>query len=506
MAGSLAKERLTAGPGFNRWLIPPAALAIHLSIGQAYAFSVFNLPLSKVLGVTAPASGDWKLTDLGWVFTLAIVFLGLSAAVFGRWLEDAGPRKSGLAAAAGWGTGFLVGALGARTHQLWLLLLGYGVIGGCGLGLGYITPVSTLIKWFPDRRGMATGLAIMGFGGGAMIAAPLSTALMHRFAGPGTVGVAETFVVLGLIYFVAMALGALAFRLPAAGWRPAGYVAPSVPRPLISRHDVHPRDAIRTPQFWLLWAVLCLNVTAGIGVLGQASPMIQEVFHGRIDAAAAAGFVGLLSLFNMSGRFFWSSLSDRIGRKATYATFFTLGALLYAAVPFAGRIGSIALFVACFAVILTMYGGGFATIPAYLSDLFGIRYVGAIHGRLLTAWSAAGVFGPVLVNYIRQYEIDRGVPTAQAYNYTLYLMAGLLLVGLICNFAVTPVGSRHYLAEGDVLPEPERPAGDRSTVAGSLSPTAGAGAVLAVAWTAVGAPLAWGITSTIQRALALFRH
>ncbi|HEU5219492.1 MAG TPA: OFA family MFS transporter [Gemmatimonadales bacterium] len=505
MAEFLTKERLAARPGFNRWLIPPAALAIHLSIGQAYAFSVFNLPLSKAIGITAPGPGDWKLTDLGWVFTLAIVFLGLSAAAFGRWLEEAGPRKSGLVAAACWGTGFLVGALGVRTHQLWLLLLGYGVIGGCGLGLGYITPVSTLIKWFPDRRGMATGLAIMGFGGGAMIAAPLSTALMRRFAGTGSVGVAETFVVLGLIYFTAMALGALAFRLPAPGWRPAGYVQPAASAALVSHRDVHPSEAIRTPQFWLLWAILCLNVTAGIGVLGQASPMIQEVFKGRIDAAAAAGFVGLLSLFNMAGRFFWSSLSDRIGRRATYATFFSLGALLYAAAPFAGMLGSAVLFVACFAVILTMYGGGFATIPAYLSDLFGTRYVGAIHGRLLTAWSAAGVLGPVLVNYIRQYEIDHGVPNAQAYNNTLFLMAGLLIVGLVCNLAVKAVDPRHHLAEGAAPAQGAAEVVPKAATGWNSLPGRGA-PVIAAAWTLVGAPLAWGVASTIQRALALFRR
>ncbi len=504
MAGILATDRLGAGPGFNRWLIPPAALAIHLCIGQAYAFSVFNLPLTRVLGVAAPAPGDWKLTDIGWVFTLAIVFLGLSAAAFGRWLEEAGPRKSGLAAASCWGAGFLVGALGVRTHQLWLLLLGYGVIGGCGLGLGYITPVSTLIKWFPDRRGMATGLAIMGFGGGAMIAAPLSTALMRHFTGPTSVGVPETFVVLGLIYFTAMTLGALAFRLPAPGWKPAGYSAPASPRRLVSHADVHPRPAIRTPQFWLLWALLCLNVTAGIGVLGQASPMIQEVFKGRIDAAAAAGFVGLLSLFNMGGRFFWSSLSDRIGRKATYSTFFLLGALLYAAVPFAGRIGNVALFVGCFGIILTMYGGGFATIPAYLSDLFGTRYVGAIHGRLLTAWSAAGVLGPVLVNYMRQYEIGRGVPNAQAYNHTLYLMAGLLLVGLLCNLMVRAVDGRHHLNDA---PRPTPSAPNHVRAAGKGANASGrTGPMLIAAWTAVGVPLAWGVASTIQRALALFRR
>lgn len=497
-----SKERLVAKPGFNRWLIPPAALAIHLSIGQAYAFSVFNLPLSKSLGITGSVPGDWKLTQLGWIFTLAIVFLGLAAAVFGRWLERVGPRVSGLTAATCWGIGFLVGALGVKTHQLWLILLGYGVIGGCGLGLGYITPVSTLIKWFPDRRGMATGMAIMGFGGGAMIAAPLSTALMKYFAGPGSVGVAETFLVLGPLYFLAMAAGALGFRLPPPGWKPAGYTPPAVPRALVTRNDVSPDGAIRTPQFWLLWVVLCMNVTAGIGVLGQASAMIQEVFRGRIDASAAAGFVGLLSLFNMTGRFFWSSLSDKIGRKATYAIFFGLGSLLYAAVPATGWLGSVALFVGCFAIILTMYGGGFATIPAYLSDLFGTRYVGAIHGRLLTAWSVAGVLGPVLVNYIRQYEIDRGVPAAQAYNHTMWLMAGLLIIGLLCNLAVKPVHARHHLEP--MTERATREPGDSTLVA--PEPPARSGSVLAAAWTFVGGPLAWGVISTLQRALALFRR
>jgi MFS family permease len=502
MAGVFAKERLTAGPGFNRWLIPPAALAIHLSIGQAYAFSVFNLPLSRAIGITTSVPGDWKLTELGWVFTLAIVCLGLSAAVFGRWLEDVGPRASGFAAAICWGAGFAIGSLGVRSHQLWLLLVGYGAIGGCGLGLGYITPVSTLIRWFPDRRGMATGMAIMGFGGGAMIAAPLSTLLMKKFASATSVGVAETFLVLGLIYFLAMSAGAFAFRLPPAGWLPRGYSPAAVPKALVSRHDVHPDEAIRTPQFYLLWAVLCLNVTAGIGVLGQASAMIQEVFRGSIDATAAAGFVGLLSLFNMGGRFFWSSLSDRIGRRLTYGIFFGLGTLLYAAAPSAGRAGSVTVFVGCFALILTMYGGGFATIPAYLSDLFGTRYVGAIHGRLLTAWSAAGVFGPVLVNYIRQFEIDRGVPNAEAYNYTLYLMAGLLVVGFCCNLAVRPVDARHHMKAEVPTQRPTESGQPTARVGESRSGLP----VLAAAWALVAIPLGWGVLGTLQRAIALFKR
>ena len=449
MASVLAKARITAGPGFNRWLIPPAALAIHLCIGQAYAFSVFNLPLTRAIGITAPAPGDWKLTQVGWTFTLAIVFLGLSAAFGGKWLERVGPRASGVAAACLWGLGFVVAALGVKRHEIWLLHLGYGVLGGCGLGIGYITPVSTLIRWFPDRRGMATGMAIMGFGGGAMIAAPLSEALMRRFASPTSVGVAETFLVLGGVYFAAMMCGAFLFRLPPEGWSPRGWSGAGAARSLPSDRYVSADEAIRTPQFYLLWAVLFLNVTAGIGVLGQASAMIQEVFPGRIDASAAAGFVGLLSLFNMGGRFFWASASDAIGRKATYTIFFLLGAALYALVPVAGRVGSVPLFVACLAAALSMYGGGFAAIPAYLSDLFGTRQVGAIHGRLLTAWSAAGVAGPVLIFYIREYQLGRGVAGAAAYNVTMMLMSGLLVVGLVCNLLVTRVHPRHTRSHDD---------------------------------------------------------
>ncbi len=443
MASVLARERIIARPGFDRWLIPPAALAIHLCIGQAYAFSVFNLPLTRAIGITRSAPGDWRLTDVGWTFTLAMVCLGLSAACGGKWLERVGPRTSGVVAACLWGLGFVVAAWGVRTHNIGLLHLGYGVLGGCGLGLGYITPVSTLIKWFPDRRGMATGMAIMGFGGGAMVAAPLSEALMRHFATAGSVGVAETFLVLGAVYFVAMLAGAFLFRLPAPGWRPRGWVEPATTRALASDRHVPVDVATLTPQFGLLWAVLFLNVTAGIGVLGQASAMIQEVFKGRIDAAAAAGFVGLLSLFNMAGRFGWASASDLIGRKATYSIFFLLGAVLYASVPVAGRTGNVPLFVGCLAVALSMYGGGFATVPAYLADLFGTRQVGAIHGRLLTAWSAAGVAGPVLINYARQYQVDHGVARAAAYNVTMNIVAGLLLVGLIANLLIARVASRH---------------------------------------------------------------
>ncbi|HUD71684.1 MAG TPA: OFA family MFS transporter, partial [Dongiaceae bacterium] len=389
--GILDRDRIIAKPGFNRWLQPPAALAIHLSIGQAYAYSVFKLPLTRLIGITQPAPDDWSQTQIALVFTIFIVVLGLSAALFGRWVERAGPRKAGVAAALCWGGGYLVAALGVRLHALWLVYLGNGLIGGCGLGLGYISPVSTLLKWFPDRRGMATGMAIMGFGGGALIGAPLADLLMRQFASTTSTGVGATFVVMGVLYLAAMLCGAFGYRLPPPGWRPQGWAPPAGADAQATGRSATADEAWKTPQFWLLWVVLCANVSAGIGVLEQASPMIQEIFRGRVTASAAAGFVGLLSLFNIAGRIGWASLSDRIGRRTTYAIFFALGIALYASVPAAGGAGSVPLFVAIFCVILTMYGGGFATIPAYLRDMFGTVQVGAIHGVLLTAWSAAGI-------------------------------------------------------------------------------------------------------------------
>ena len=442
-ASFLDRQNTVAPPGYNRFLVPPAALAVHLSIGQAYAFSTFNLPLTKLLGLSASAPGDWDLKQVGWIFSIAIVFLGSSAAVFGRWVERVGPRKSMFASALCFSGGFLLSAVGIHLHQLWVIYLGYGVLGGCGLGIGYISPVSTLIKWFPDRPGMATGMAIMGFGGGALIAAPLSVLLMAHFKTAVSNGVLETFVTMGVIYFMFMMIGVYAVRVPASDWKPAGWIAEPRPKQLVTSANVAVEIAWRTPQFWLLWGVLCMNVTAGIGVLGQASPMIQEIFSGRVTPAAAAGFVGLISLFNMLGRFFWASTSDYIGRRNTYMIFFLLGILLYSTVPSLGHLGSIPLFVAAFCVILSMYGGGFATIPAYLRDIFGTYQVGAIHGRLLTAWSVAGVLGPVLVNYIRQYQIDSGVPKAQAYSVTMYIMCGLLLIGFLCNFAMRAVDEKY---------------------------------------------------------------
>jgi MFS family permease len=443
----LARERTIAAPGYSRWLIPPAALCVHLCIGQVYAFSVFNLPLTKLIGITKSAPDDWKLTDLGWIFSIAILVLGASAALLGRWVEEGGPRRAMFTAALCFGSGFVVSAIGVYLHNIWVVYLGYGVIGGVGLGLDYISPVSTLIKWFPDRPGMATGMAIMGFGGGAFIASPLSVWLIAKFSTPTHVGVAEAFIGLGIIYLCFMMVGAVIVRVPAPGWRPEGYVAPTQPKKLITTNNVFVYEALKTPQFWLIWWVLCLNVTAGIGVLGQASAMSQEMFPGRITVTAAAGFVGLMSLFNMGGRFFWASMSDFIGRKNTYFVFFLLGIALYATVPFAGGSGNVVLFVICFLVIISMYGGGFATVPAYLRDMFGTQYVGAIHGLLLTAWSAAGIFGPVIVNYMRQYNVDHGVPKAQAYNTTMYVMAMLLVVGLVCNLLVKAVHMRHHMEQ-----------------------------------------------------------
>lgn len=449
----LNREHTIAGPNFNRWLVPPAALAIHLCIGQIYAYSVFNKPMTKILGVQESIEGDWELTTLGWIFSIALFTLGASAAIFGKWLERVGPRKAMFASAVCFSSGFLVSALGVYLHEIWLVYLGHGVIGGIGLGLGYISPVSTLIKWFPDKPGMATGMAIMGFGGGAMIASPLSVGLMNYFSSSQTTGVGQTFVVMGILYFIFMMFGVLTVRVPADGWKPAGWTPKVNSNKMVTDGNVDADQAIRTPQFYLLFAVLMLNVTAGIGVLGQASVMIQEMFSVdsvgdqlAVDAAAAGGFVGLLSIFNMLGRFFWSSLSDRIGRKNTYFVFFILGALLYVLVPFTGGMGSIVLFVASFGIIISMYGGGFATIPAYLKDMFGTKQVGAIHGRLLLAWSMAAILGPVLVNYIRAYQIESmNIAPAQAYSTTMHIMAGLLLVGLLCNFLIKPVDPKHFM-------------------------------------------------------------
>jgi MFS family permease len=537
--GFLSKERIIAKPGFNRWLVPPAALAIHLCIGMAYGFSVFWLPLSKAIGITAPvacapdmsffsqvfsSSCDWSVSMLSWIYTLFFIFLGCSAAIWGGWLEHAGPRKAGVVSALCWCGGLVISALGIYTHQIWLMWLGSGVIGGIGLGLGYISPVSTLIKWFPDKRGMATGMAIMGFGGGAMVGAPLAAALMGHFASPTSVGVWQSFLVMAAIYFVFMIGGALSYRVPPTGWKPEGYVASAKKaKGMITNRHVHVNVAWKTPQFALVWLVLCLNVSAGIGILGMASPLLQEVFGGKLlgvdlpfnqldtaqlaqIAAIAAGFTGLLSLFNIGGRFFWASFSDYIGRKVTYFVFFALGVALYASVPTLGHSGSIALFVAAFCIVLSMYGGGFATVPAYLADLFGTQMVGAIHGRLLTAWAVAGVLGPVLVTNLRDYQLAQGVARAAVYDTTLYILSGLLVLGFICNALVRPVADKYFMTDAELKAEQalghDKGADSTTVLEWKANPTSKPLAI--AAWLAVGIPLAWGVWVTLQKTAVLF--
>ena len=560
MANLLSKENIIAPADYNRWRVPVASVAIHLCIGSVYAWSIYNPPLTRVLGVVTTAADDWNLSEVVWVFTVAIVFLGLAAAFAGKWLEQVGPRMVGVVSACCWGGGYVIGGIGIMTHQLWLLYLGYGVIGGCGLGLGYVSPVSTLIRWFPDRRGMAAGMAIMGFGGGAMIGAPvkeffirlfyrapdylgttadvnLVTQAGRRFVelagtlqevvvigaaevrdltvpGPegvyvvntGASGVAETFLVLGLIYFMVILVAAFSYRLPAEGWKPEGWAEPEQGsrNALISDKDVDIDQALKTPQFYQLWIVLCLNVTAGIGVLGVARTMISEIFGSSlpdiVNTSFAATYVVMISAFNMVGRFIWASASDYIGRRNTYWIFFVLGIALYLSVPYSAQQVSaspsvvwLVYFYAATMIIFTMYGGGFATIPAYLADIFGTRYVGGIHGRLLTAWSTAGVLGPLAITSLRQNSVTAAIndlmqvidpsafqaqfgapveqvqllidqnsvtiarlmeiappgtvdPTSGLYNSTMILMAALLGIALISNALMRPVNSRHHIA------------------------------------------------------------
>ncbi|MBE0176589.1 OFA family MFS transporter [Klebsiella aerogenes] len=528
-----AKPRIIAKPGFNRWLVPPAALAVHLCIGMAYGFSVYWLPMSQLIGGSAPLQCpvdmsfwqqlvtrqcDWKISLLGWTYTLFFVFLGCSAALWGSWLEKVGPRLVSFVATLCWCGGLVLASAAIYFHQLWLLWLGAGVIGGIGLGLGYISPVSTLLRWFPDKRGMAAGMAIMGFGGGALVGAPLANWLINFFADGQGSGVWQSILALAVIYALFMLCGTFGYRLPPMGWHPVGAKAQQA----ISKQptvQVHVSVAWRTPQFWLLWLVLWLNVTAGIGILCMASPMLQEIFAGKLlsldlgwqelnteqlkrIATMAAGFTGLLSLFNILGRFFWASVSDMCGRKATFALIFFLGTLLYGTLPLINHGGYVAFFVCALCVIISMYGGGFATIPAYLADVFGSQMVGAIHGRLLTAWSAAGISGPVLVNYLREYQLAQGVEPARIYDITLLALTGLLIIGFICNQLVRPIPQKYAMTA-----EQQQQARGLYTINKdaqlSWEPTP-APLLLTLSWLAVGIPLLWGMGTTLQQAVKFF--
>ena len=548
-AGSwLDKSSTVAKPGFNRWLVPPAALAIHLCIGMAYGFSVFWVPLGRVVAAAQSApkplacagdatsfSGklaitghalfatdcDWTQFDLGWMYTLFFVLLGSSAAIWGGWLERAGPRKAGLVSALCWCGGLVISAYGVSVHQLWIMWLGSGVIGGIGLGLGYISPVSTLVKWFPDRRGMATGMAIMGFGGGAMIGSPFANILMGYFKTPTNVGVAQTFLVMAAVYFVFMVGGALAYRVPPEGWRPAGWTPKLTKNAMITHGNVALENAHKTPQFWLIWIVLLMNVSAGIGVIGAAAPMLQETFGGalfgdksigfsaftddnrKMAGIVAGGFVGLFSLFNIAGRFFWASLSDRLGRKATYYAFFGLGILCYGSLTTLANNAALGLFGAVTCVIASMYGGGFATVPAYLADMFGTRFVGAIHGRLLTAWSTAGILGPVLVNYLHDSRVADKIPRDHVYDAIFYWLVGLLVIGLIANVLIRPVNAKWMMSE-------PAPAAVSTQQVDNSDHSFGIGygglnVSAMLAWAVVGVPIAWGVYMTVLNAIKIFQ-
>lgn len=526
--GLLSRARTVAAPGFNRWLVPPCALAIHLCIGMAYGFSVFWLPLSRAIGITDPVacegmtlatalvttSCDWRVSDLVWTYSIFFVVLGAAAALWGGWLERVGPRKAGLVAACCWSGGMAIGAVGVAAHQLWLLWLGTGLIGGIGLGIGYISPVSTLIKWFPDRRGLATGMAIMGFGGGAMVGSPLADRLMQHFATSTQVGVWQTLLSLAALYALFMVAGAFGYRVPPPGWTPRNW-SPPTNHPTTT-FNVHLDTAHRTPQFWLLWLVLLLNVSASIGIIGIASPMVQEVFGGQLinapntaftafddaqkaaAAAVGAGFVGLISLFNIGGRPLWSASSDRLGRRPTFAVMTLLAAALYGLAAPALTGVSLALFVLAFCAIASTYGGGFATVPAYLADLFGTRFVGAIHGRLLTAWSAAGILGPLIVSTMRDASIAAGTPRDQLYQPIFLVLAALLCCAFIANLLIRPVDKRFHIPEPARTDTPAEPAVTESP----SSPTPST-AALPLAWAAVLLPIAWGLWQTIGKLGAL---
>jgi MFS family permease len=416
-------------PAPNRWLVPVGAVLVHVCIGSVYAWSTFNRPIQALFPDAA-----WWFSPPYTTFTTALMLLGLSAAFGGPWVERRGPRVAATAAALFFGSGLVIGGLGLLLRQNVLVFLGMGVVGGIGCGLGYISPVSTLVKWFPDRRGMATGMAIMGFGGGAFIAGYLNVALMER------VGVAYTVAGLGIIYLAVMLLGSRLMQAPPPGWTPAGWTPRAQANPMIATASVSRDEAIRTPQFYLLWGILFINVTAGIGILAQASPMMQDMFS-RTPAEAAA-VVSIISLFNAGGRFLWASGSDYLGRRNTYTVFFVAQVALFLLIPgLAGR-GEWWLFQLSLFVVFTMYGGGFATIPAFLADIFGPANVGAIHGALLTAWTCAALAGPVIITELSnraKAALPPGGDRVHIYDLPLQVLAGLLVIGFALTLLVRPL-------------------------------------------------------------------
>lgn len=418
---------MTAVP--NRWRIPVGAVLVHVCIGSVYAWSTFNRPI-QALFPDAP----WWFSPPYTTFTTALALLGLSAAFGGPWVERRGPRVAAATAAVFFGTGLVIGGVGLAVQQSWLVFVGLGITCGIGCGLGYISPVSTLVKWFPDRRGMATGMAIMGFGGGAFVAGYLNVFLMNL------VGVASTVMTLGVVYLVVMLAGSRLMASPPPGWTPPGWTPPARTNPMIAAHSVSRDAAIRTPQFYLLWGILFINVTAGIGILAQASPMMQDMF-GRTPLEAGA-IVSLISLFNAGGRFAWASASDYIGRRTTYAIFFVAQVALFLVIPGLAASRNWWLFQASLFLVFTMYGGGFATIPAFLADIFGPQNVGAIHGAVLTAWSAAAIAGPLIITELSsraREALPAGADRVGIYDTPLQVLAGLLAVGAVLTRFVRPL-------------------------------------------------------------------
>jgi MFS family permease len=414
---------------FNRWLIPVAAVAVHICIGSVYAWSTFNRPIKALF----PNDPSWFSPPYT-TFSTALVLLGLSAAFGGTWVERRGPRVAAIAAAILFGSGLILGGIGLALRQSWLVFLGMGVVGGMGCGLGYIAPVSTLVKWFPDRRGMATGMAIMGFGGGAFLAGYLNVYFMNQL------GVAKTLIALGIAYFIIMMIGAAVIRRPPAGWKPQGWTPAVNVNKMITDRNLSRNAAIQTVQFYLLWGVLFINVTAGIGILAQASPMMQDLF--QKTAVEAGVVVSLISLFNAGGRFFWASCSDYIGRRNTYLVFFVVQVILFLVIPGLAFRGQWVFFEAALFVVFTMYGGGFATIPAFLADMFGAENVGAIHGVILTAWSAAAIVGPVIITELSsraKASLAPGASKIHIYDQPLEVLAAMLAVGFILTILVRPL-------------------------------------------------------------------